>query len=524
MRRPRWATGPVLVILAVVGLVIAVALVVITSHVGNNKPNGVASDSLAQIPAGGGVTLAAEVITPKGSGPFPLVVMPGSWGSAAVEYRLPGQQFAAAGYQVVGYAQRGFTGSGGAVDFAGDKTRADAETVIDWALAHTHADKNRIGMLGISYGGGISLLTAAADSRIKAVVSMSGWSNLAEALAPHKTPNIASMHLLLDRYAKAGSLAPEIHQLVAGLPGPATATASTLDSLSKSRSADTQIAALNRNRPAIMIANAYEDSIIDPAQVVPFFNQLTTPKRIQFAPGDHGGPETPGLRGKSDQTFTDAKSWLDHYLLGKANGIDRADPIQLVDGATNAVHSYRTWPKTTTSDLAAPNRSGAAIGSADTSWTKQLTAGTDSGASSGPLFTAQPVPYRPPSLTFSSVKTDHALVWAGAAVSKPTVISGTPTLRLDIGGSSPASTFFAYLYDVDGSGAATLMTYAPETTTGGEATVSLRPTSWTLRSGHHLALVIDTVDQRYRSATGAGATLRLSSTAAAPATLRLPRG
>lgn len=49
-------------------------------------------------------------------------------------------------------------------------------------IKNTNADPDRIGSSGISYGGGISLLAAAFDSRIKSVVSMSCWIDLEQSL------------------------------------------------------------------------------------------------------------------------------------------------------------------------------------------------------------------------------------------------------------------------------------------------------------------------------------------------------
>ncbi|MFN2562369.1 MAG: alpha/beta fold hydrolase, partial [Jatrophihabitans sp.] len=478
-------------------------------------PPGVASDVAAKIPTAGGITLSAEVITPKGPGPFPLVVMPGSWGSAATEYHLPGQQFAAQGYQVVGYAQRGFKGSGGTIDFAGPKTQADVATVINWALTHTRADGAHIGMLGISYGAGVSLLAAAAQPRIKAVVAMSGWGDLGQALAPNGTANVVTLHLLLDGYrSKRGALSPDLQRLADSLSsGNASEPARLLSALGKGHSAAERVAALNKNGPAIMLANAYQDSIVDPAQIVPFFNQLTTPRRLQLAMGDHGGPEAAGLQGKPDITFADGKRWLDRYLMGKQNGVDSAEPVQLVDEATEKLHGYRSWPKAaSTITLGLPP------------WTQALTAGTDSGATSGPYFTQEPFPFQPPSLKMSAVQADHAFVWNGTTVERPTLISGSPSLRLAVAASASPTTLYAHLYDVDASGTATLMTYAPMSTAGGDVSFTLHPLAWTVASGHHLAVVIDTVDQRYLSDAPSGSSVTLGSTAQAPATLALPTG
>ncbi|MEU8888085.1 CocE/NonD family hydrolase C-terminal non-catalytic domain-containing protein [Streptomyces sp. NPDC048442] len=45
---------------------------------------------------------------------------------------------------------------------------ADVSAVIGWALAHTPADEDKIGMAGVSYGAGLSLLASGHDKRIKA--------------------------------------------------------------------------------------------------------------------------------------------------------------------------------------------------------------------------------------------------------------------------------------------------------------------------------------------------------------------
>lgn len=534
MRRPSSVPRALLtaaLLIVLIGAAAVVFVIVRSNNPARFKPiAGVASDRAATIRAHDGISLGAEVITPRGAGPFPLLVMPGSWGAAASEYRFPGEQFAADGYQVVSYGQRGAKGSGGTADFAGDDSRKDLTTVIDWALAHTHADRSHIGLLGISYGAGISLLEAAHDSRIKAVVAMSGWSSLLGGLAPNSTPNVQSMHSLLDSRLRTGRLAGSLRELALSLTGPPTTTTAVLDSMSPTRSPNAVVAALNRNDPAIMLANAYEDSILDPSPLVPFFNALTTPKRWQLAPGDHGGPEQPALVGKADQTFADAKSWLDHYLRGRANGIDRADPIQLVDGATGVRHGYKTWPSAVPLQLGVPNtaRNLLAAGSTGvataTGWSRTLTTGVDSGATAGPFFLFRPVPYHAPRLTTAAVNANAAWIWNGTAAPRPTTVSGSPTVTVTVTSSSPLTTFYAYLYDVAPTGTATLMTYAPDTTASGDVTVSLRPTSWTVRAGDHLLLAVDTVDPRYASAAPAGSTLTLASSAAAPAVLRLPIG
>jgi dienelactone hydrolase len=144
-----------------------------------------------------GFQLGAYVSVPTGhgSGPFPLIVMPSSWGISYIEYVGQANVLANDGYIVVSYSSRGFdtfcaiNPSCGYIDIAGPLTVGDVSTVIDWALAHTPADPNNIGVSGISYGAGTGLLAAEHDPRIKAVAAMSGWANLGASLDANQTPS-----------------------------------------------------------------------------------------------------------------------------------------------------------------------------------------------------------------------------------------------------------------------------------------------------------------------------------------------
>jgi dienelactone hydrolase len=62
---------------------------------------------------------------------------------------------------------------------AGPDDMQDVKAVIDEIKARAggwRADMSRLAMAGISYGAGISLLGAAHEPRIKAVVCMSGYA------------------------------------------------------------------------------------------------------------------------------------------------------------------------------------------------------------------------------------------------------------------------------------------------------------------------------------------------------------
>jgi predicted acyl esterase len=98
-------------------------------------------------------------------------------------------------------------------------------------------------------------------------------------------------------------------------------------------------------------------------------------------------------------------------------------------------------------------------------------------------------------------------------VGGPLLISGAPEVQVNVAADAPAVTLYAYLYDVDASGSGTLMSYAPATVSHGAATIVFRPTSWTVVAGHHVELVIDTVDARYAAAEPSATKVTLSSPA-----------
>jgi putative CocE/NonD family hydrolase len=523
----------VLLLWSAVVLPVALVATVITALIVGVGPSN-SSARTRTIPGSDGIELSAYVITPRSQGRHPLVIMPAPWGSGADEYAAVGQRLAAHGYEVVSYAQRGFDASQGRIDIAGAQTQADVSAVITWALSHTAAAPGGVGAVGVSYGAGASLLAAGRDPRIKAVVAMSGWSDLAASFYPDTTGSRQIVNILMDSARASGRPDADVQALAQeSASGNAAAMAATVARLSPSRSAIDDVAGLNKNRTAVMLANGFEDSIFPPSQQVKLFDVLTGPKRLQLARGDHGGPERSGLKGNSGtKVWRDATAWLDRYLRGRTSAISGQEPVQVQDVRSGTWHQYPTV--SATGHAATWYLGGRAPASLTeepaAAWTEHITAGKDSIADVGrPQFDAKP--YELVSgVRISDVDRSVAAVWNGAAYPKSTLVNGAPALHVTVTPSAPNTSLYAYLYDVDGSGSGTLMTAKPYSLVGaapGRATsvdVALEPISWTVAAGHHLSLVIDTVDPRYLSVSVPGSTVEFSSTAADPATLQVPVG
>lgn len=266
-----------------------------------------------------GATLKAIVFDPvpiSGSGKNPTIIFISSWGLNKWEYVEPANEYAKKGYTVLSYTSRGFWQSGGEISLAGTPDQEDVSNMISWVIQNTNADPARIGLSGISYGGGLSLLGSAVDSRVKSAVAMSCWVDIAESfLGNGETIRIEAARILQVAAEITGKPSEGLEELFTDY-----FSNSNLDYLydfTYNSSAENFVSSINKHNPAVFIANGLGDSLFTPNQFLPFFNdELTvTSKHLEFAPGDHAGPEMVGLFGLPDQVWKRAMEWNDFYLL-----------------------------------------------------------------------------------------------------------------------------------------------------------------------------------------------------------------
>lgn len=491
------------------------------------------------IEGSGGVQLDAKVIEPAGEGPFPVLVLPASWSLPSIEYVGAAADMAYnSGYIVVSYTTRGFYTSGGEIEVAGHKDTADASKVIDWALENTQADPARIGMAGISYGAGISALTAAADPRVRAISAMSGWADLEASLYPGRTVSTQAAEMLLGAGHITGRFGPELRELErayrAGDVEPALGMA-------PARSPLTKVDQLNANGTAVMIANAWQDSLFQPQQMADLYQGLTGPKRLMLSPGDHATPELFGAAGLPNEIWASTKRWFDHHLRGVENGIEAENPVQLKPLTDGPWRGYPDWESvagtTDTRYLGEPRQdhplgpdTGSLAADSGSDWSREVHAGTPTAADSGVVMisgilqsfglpAAAPIPL---------VDRRASGVWATDPYPTAVTVSGAPMLRTTVVPTAGETSLFAYLYDVDQAGNGRLVTHEPVTLRDAEPwqpqqlDLALEPARWNVPAGHRLALVVDTVDPRYESADRS--TVFFDSSAESPSRLDIPLG
>jgi predicted acyl esterase len=504
--------------------------------------------SLQSIPTPDGYQLQAYVSVPTGSGPFPVIVMPSSWGVSYAEYVGEANNLANDGYIVVSYSSRGFgafcaiESTCGYIDIAGPLTVGDVSTVISWALAHTPANPVEIGVSGISYGAGTSLLAAENDSRIKAVASMSTWADLVASLDANQTPSAQGIFLLsLASYdGKPGALMQQVNNYVLAANYSGAVQAVLADPNTPERSPVTHVAQLNANGPAVFIANAFEDSLFPPDEVVDFYNQLTVPKYLMLEHGDHATDELLGALGFSNDVYSAATAWFDHYLKGVDNGIDTQPPVQM-KSQTNVWNGYADWSVVesgnVTYNLTNPNfnlftnltSTGSLSTGSGGNWNYTMySPATETIANSGIALISGALTQwgAPVTTSLPLVPRLFDTVWTGPTLSQTRYLTGTPDLRITVTPSTSQLSLYAYLYSVNPStGMAQLMSWKPYTingaTPGVPQTLNLRmeATDWELDAGQQLALVVGSLDLRYDGVTPAGSAITLSGSNGTPSTL-----
>ncbi|MFF7637598.1 CocE/NonD family hydrolase [Kitasatospora sp. NPDC008050] len=539
-RRPRRAAALALAtaLLTAAPLALAPDLAQAAGAGGGQRAQAAPSLRFTDIPGADGVILKGNVYEPgDGAAHHPLLVLPASWSMNDAEYLVQARRLAEAGYVVVSYTPRGFWGSGGQISVAGPQDTADASQVIDWALAHTTADPARIGMAGVSYGAGISLLAAAKDSRVKAVGAMSGWADLAESLFGSETQHLQAGDVLTVLGYLTGRPSAETRQELISFFGSDQPSEAQLRAWAAQRSVSTMVDRMNANGTAVLLASAWGDSIFPPNQLTDFFQKLTGPKRLELRPGDHATPEILGLAGLPNDVWTDTRSWLDHYVKGVDNGIDRALPVHIEPQVQDGYEDYPSWSAVSSHTAALPLgardgwNTGALGQGAGTGWQTTITTGVPSGAGAGTVFLsslAEQFLKVPPLVSVPLLPRPFAAVWQSAPATGTEQVRGTARVHLSVTPSAGQGSLIAYLYDVNALGVGKLITQAPYTFLDRapgqafDADFALMDTAYDVPAGHRLALVVGTVDPMYITHNPAGARLAFGSPAGDPSRVSVP--
>ncbi|MFE1902533.1 CocE/NonD family hydrolase [Streptomyces gardneri] len=479
-----------------------------------------------------GTMIDASLSVPRNLSPgqtCPAIVMPAplnDFGHRAYLGMIP--HWALGGYAVLAYSQRGLARSGGEIHVAGPQDVADATEIIDSLAQIEGVDPERIGFFGASYGAGTSLLAAASDPRIKAVVGTSAWSDLFASLYENGTRHLAAFEALVKLF-KEDRCSAEFKGIIQKIRG--NVVDDEVREFAGDRSPKNHLQAYNDSQVPILMTTAWHETIFSVPAVVDLFNGLTGPKSLLVQVGDHGNGELPGLVGLVSKPTSMAYRWMDHHLGGTAG-----------DGAQPQFGVRSEYMHNLLSDLQHPDwesyalphmrfhLADAAVGEVDgqltdkpqPGWTRSLKAtGKDTEAVVAPKLIQTGLAERvglPHIYKTADIDRGLAAIWTTAPLEEPMRVQGEFALRVTVTPRAMEGTIVAYLMDCDpATGKAAIITHAPYTVTNQEpgrattVTFPLQPAHYVLRKGRRLQLIIDTHDQFFSDANRAPSTVEITS-------------
>jgi predicted acyl esterase len=491
-----------------------------------------------------GVRLTANAFLPPGANggsKFPAIVYPASWAAADFfEYLGEQQRMAQNGYVALAYTARGFYGSGGVVSVATPQDAADFSSVLDWLVANTATDVNRIGAAGISYGAGLSVIGAAGDSRVKAVASMSGWANLVDQMYGNSVPNPTWMAVLTLSGTFTGNMDPIIYEYDAAIRDPDTSPAkiAEITAWAAPRSPINAVDALNARKVPVLISKNYQDDMFSPNSTLAMYQKLTGPKKLLLQPGIHASAELPGaLLGIDNPVFEQVHRWMDRFLKGIPNGVDTEPKVNLQLKFGGNRETLSNWPapelRSTTYYLGPRGNLRwdfgcfcwkGVTGTLGTSPNKQsygdqIDSLLDTTASTGLIPILSPIMETvglPVINHMATILAGNGIRYEGDALNAPLKLRGSPKLQIRAKPNLKRGMLVAYLYDVDWAGFGTLITHgaravhwaSPGVVT--DFSFDMNAIAYDVPAGHHLALVFDTADSLYGAPVHWGEMFRMS--------------
>ncbi|MCW5254682.1 alpha/beta fold hydrolase [Streptomyces sp. SHP 1-2] len=491
-----------------------------------------------------GTELDASLSVPKGLAPgqtCPAVVMPAPlspWGR--LSYLGVLSRWVRGGYAVLAYSQRGLAESTGEIHCAGPQDVADATEVLDWLLRRDGIDADRIGFFGASYGAGTSLLAAAQDQRIKAVVGASAWTDLLASLYENNTRHLKAFEELVKLFGE-DRCSEEFRGIIQKI------RADTIDDevreFARVRSPRTYLDRYNESATPVLLTTTWHETIFSVPAVIDFHERLTGPKGLLVQVGDHGNAELPGLVGLPAKPTDMAYRWMDHHLGGTAGDGEppRFDVRSEHMHDLFSDHRHAAW-----ADYALPGKrlhlADAPAGQGDgqladepqAGWTRSVKAtGTGTGIVVAPQLIRTGLAERlgrPHIYATADIDRSLAAFFATAPLEEASRVRGELELRVTVTAQQANATIVAYLLDTDpADGRARIITHAPYTLTteqtGRPTTVTfpLQPADYIVAKGHRLQLVIDTHDPFFSPETTVPAfTIDLTSPAGTESYLDIP--
>jgi ABC-2 type transport system ATP-binding protein len=375
-----------------------------------------------------------------------------------------------AGYNVVTWDPRGEWKSGGRLDLNNPDVEArDMSAIIDWISTQPEVRLDapgdpRIGMVGVSYGGGIQLVTAADDHRVDAIVPAITYHGLDTALYKNgafksswATPLTAVLGLTLTSF-NPRILPATVYGDLTG-----TMTQSDLDLLIARNPDVSKIIA-----PTLLVQGTADTlfSLQEADDTARILLADGVPTKVVWFCGGHGVCAN-NLLDLRDGALIEQRTleWLDRYVMGNPS-VSTGPQFEWVD-QRGQWFSSNTYPVT---------QGPAIVTSTSGAHTLSLI----------PYLGGSGLPFVP-----FALRAPHAVNLTIPAATATTYLVGAPKLTMTYSGTGSSSHVYAQLVD-DKTGLVlgSLATPIPVTLDGQSHTITvpLEPVAHTLRPGESVTL------------------------------------
>ncbi|WP_329250297.1 alpha/beta fold hydrolase [Actinoallomurus sp. NBC_01490] len=460
------------------------------------------------------ITLDTTFFPPVRGGRAPAVLLAHGFGGSKDDTRSQAEDLARHGYAVLTWSARGFGGSGGQITLdSPDYDVKDVRQLVDWLARRPEVrlDKPgdpRVGVAGQSYGGAISLLAAAYDSRIDAIAPQITWYDLADALFPDATGKGPANGVFKKAWAgiffTSGASSTACGRFLPSLCSMYQKVAET------GRPTPEAIATLRRDSPASVAGRIHVPTLLVQGQTDSLFpldqsdrnaRAITgAPVRTVWYQGGHDGgePETSRINGL-------VTGWFDHYLKGgplpddggfivtRTGGIDSSTQRVTISAA-----SAPRYP-----GLSGATRRSVSLGG-DRLTVQNPAGGSPSSISSMPgLGLLGAVPSTPATGGVGVDLPGQSATFDSEPLDAPLQLTGAAQVRLRVKAVKPSSdppTLFAKVYDVGPDGQASpARRIAAPLHLDGTAQVTLPAMDYRFAAGHRIRLVFSTTDMGFVS-------------------------
>ncbi|GII91887.1 CocE/NonD family hydrolase [Sinosporangium siamense] len=478
-------------------------------------------------------------------GRAPAVLLGHGFGGSKDSVRDEAVLLAQAGYAVLTWSARGFGRSEGEIALnSPDYEIKDTRQLIDWLAQRPEValDKPgdpRVGMTGGSYGGAVSLMTAAYDARVDAIAPQITWFDLADALFPNgggsgpesgvfkrmwaglffsrggpatarptTAPGAPAANTpprpLTAEEARCGRFLPEICEMYELAAETGAASEKTIETLRRASPVSVQ----GRIKVPTLLLQGKRDSLFPLSHADANAKAIAAtgaPVRVSWFDGGHDGGD-----GELDWLHEQVAGWFDHYLK-KTPGSSPGSKFTVTRDGGRDPGTRR--PVLVHADAPIyPGLAGTEV--------------TDLPLTGGEQNVATPPGGAPASI--SSVPGLAAMAGGGAAganltnemagqsasfesapLPAPLHVTGAPTVRVRVSGEGTV-TLFAKLYDVGGPGTPPVLPAGqvspirltiPKGAPQAEATVTLPAVDHLFQTGRRLRVTFTTTDLGYANAT-----------------------